>query len=949
MSEQLSLFSIRPAYRVEQPQKLMSKQALLKWKARIFKHQQYILNTEPPQQTSLFYPPKSHCDSNSINPFALKLHNSQFYRMKKHGDRNCIYFIIDNALPLLLYVGETKQTAKQRWNGTHDCKDYMMNYVELHRKHNLEVKMCSAFWYDTPSDCKSRLKLERELILRWQSPFNKENWNKYGKPFGEDKLGKAIALGNLSLAYQQLGQWQSAETAIAASLKLLPNPAEANLTPETAQILAQTLNVRGRLQLKQGKTQAALNTWQQTTALYQQLKDEVGIVRAQINQAQAMRGLGLYRQAETLLIETVELLQDRPDSTLKAMALRSLGDVFQATGNLKRSRQILEQSLAIAKATRSPVSDILLGLGNTARAQNLPQAALDFYRQATSTSKSSVTRVRAQLNQLSLLVSEDSQAASRLATQIESQIEKLPPSRNTIYARINLADNLKQLERNTADIARILTVARQEAESLNDTPAISYASGNLAEVYAQSEPQQAIALTQQALYLAQAVNAPEIAYRWQWQLGRLLKSQGNIQEAIAAYTEAVQNLEFLSGDLAAVSSDMRFNFRTEVEPVYRQLVDLLLSETKTSQSQIESARSTIESLQIAELVNFFQEDCLIVKSADFVDEKAAIIYTILLGDRLETILSLPGQNLRHYATPVTLSQVERLVAELRQNIILPYTSDSDILPLSQQVYDWLIKPAQSDLEKNGVKTLAFVLDGALQNLPMAVLHDGQQYLVEKYALAITPGLQLFDPQPLTQIKLEAITAGLTQARFGFAPLQYVEPELKQIESEISAQILLDREFTTTNLNNEISSSPTSIVHVATHGQFSSQAEDTFILAWDRPINVDRLDKIFQIRPESENALELLVLSACETAVGDERAALGIAGVAVRSGARSTLASLWLVDDRSTAQLMSLFYKQLNAGVPRGEALRLTQRSLLQSQQYSHPRYWAAFVLLGNWL
>ena len=163
----------------------MSKEALLKWKSRIFKHQQQALQTRSPQQTSLFDAPKAHCDSDTINPFELKLHNSQFYRMKEHRESNCIYFIIDNTLPLLLYVGETKQSAKQRWNGTHDCKDYMMNYVELHRKYDLEVKMCSAFWYDTPSDRQGRLKLERELILHWQSPFNKENWSKYGKPFGK--------------------------------------------------------------------------------------------------------------------------------------------------------------------------------------------------------------------------------------------------------------------------------------------------------------------------------------------------------------------------------------------------------------------------------------------------------------------------------------------------------------------------------------------------------------------------------------------------------------------------------------------------------------------------------------------------------------------------------------------------------------------------------------------
>lgn len=185
VSKQLKLFETRTPYRVEQPKDLMSKKALVEWKARIFKHQQRTLNSQSPQQTSLFDPPRSHCDLDSINPFALKLHHSKFYRMRDVQEKICIYFIIDNALPLLLYVGETMQTAKERWNGTHDCKDYAMNYVELHRQHNLKVNLCSAFWYDTPENRTARLKLESKLINKWRSPFNKENWSKYGKPFGQ--------------------------------------------------------------------------------------------------------------------------------------------------------------------------------------------------------------------------------------------------------------------------------------------------------------------------------------------------------------------------------------------------------------------------------------------------------------------------------------------------------------------------------------------------------------------------------------------------------------------------------------------------------------------------------------------------------------------------------------------------------------------------------------------
>ena len=138
MNKQLNLFEVRPAYRVEQPKELISKEALIKWKSQIFNHQQRTLNIPAPQQTSLFGAPQAHIKSDLINPFKLKLHSSEFYRMPEIGDAICIYFIIDNTLPLLLYVGETKQTAKQRWNGTHDCRDYISNYIELHRKYKLE-------------------------------------------------------------------------------------------------------------------------------------------------------------------------------------------------------------------------------------------------------------------------------------------------------------------------------------------------------------------------------------------------------------------------------------------------------------------------------------------------------------------------------------------------------------------------------------------------------------------------------------------------------------------------------------------------------------------------------------------------------------------------------------------------------------------------------------------
>ena len=793
-----------------------------------------------------------------------------------------------------------------------------------------------------------------------------------------DKLRQAMTLSNLSLAYQQMGEWSLATKAVEDSLNLLQAGQNLANSKDHLKVLAQALEVQGRLQFARGQAQAAQSTWQKATDTYTQVDDEVGVIRSRINQTQALRALGLYRRALSTLEEVEQTLQKQPDSPLKVAGLRNLGNVFRVVGNLKDSQEYLQQSRELAQRLQSPqdLSATLFSLGNTARAsysqfiaidnqkqaQLKAQEALAFYQQAITTATSPTTKLQAQLNQLSLLVdTEQVSAAQTLLPQIQSQLTNSPPSRTVVYGWIDLAQSLMKLSALSpqssvppTDIAQMFVTSRQQAKSLGDRRVESYALGYLGELYEMNgQETEAIDLTQQALNLAQMINAPEITNKWQWQLGRLLKAQGDRSGAIAAYTEAVNTLKSLRSDLVAINPDIQFSFRESVEPVYRQLVGLLLESdggSQLSQENLKQAREVIESLQLAELDNFFRENCLDAKQqVDQIDQKAAVIYPIVLDDRLEVILSLPGQNLRHYATPVPPQQVESLVEELRQNLLLPYTSESEIQPQAQTIYNWLIQPAQTAIAQSGIETLVFVLDGPLRNLPMAVLYDGEQYLVEKYSIALTPGLQLVDPRPLPQRQLKALTAGLTESRRNFAPLEFVESELEQIHSEIPSEVLLNQQFTSKILDNKINSSPVPVVHLATHGQFSSQAEETFILAWDKPINVNELDHLLRTLEQSQSGtLELLVLSACETASGDKRAALGLAGVAVRAGARSTLASLWLVDDESTALLMSHFYQELKTGVSKAEALRRAQLVLLQGK-YQHPRLWAAFVLLGNWL
>jgi CHAT domain-containing protein len=507
------------------------------------------------------------------------------------------------------------------------------------------------------------------------------------------------------------------------------------------------------------------------------------------------------------------------------------------------------------------------------------------------------------------------------------------------------------------DTAKILAKAIQEARNLQDQRAESYALGTLGKLYEQKQQwTDAQTLTEQALKIAQTINANDIIYQWQWQLARILEARGDISDAIASNQEAVNNLQLLRTDLVAINPDVQFSFRESVEPIYRNLVKLLLaSSTKTakpSQNNLKQARDVIESLQLAELENFFREACLEArpKQIDEIDRAAAVIYPIILSDRLAVILAIPGQPLDYYETQLPKQNIDDTLEALFQ-ALNPAFSSQIRLQKSQQVYDWLIRPAQTTLEKNKITTLVFVLDGFLRNIPMTALYDGQKYLIENYRVAIAPGLQLLEPQILEKETFTAITAGVSEPNQGFTALPGVKVELSEIATEVQASQLLNQEFTRVRFEQQIEETPAPVVHLATHGQFSSNPDETFVLAWDAPIKVQEFQNLLRSRQRGEtNPIELLVMSACQTAAGDKQATLGLAGMAVRSGARSTIATLWAVKDESTALLMTEFYRELTeTQLNKSEALRQAQISLLKSSKFQHPFYWAPFILVGNWL
>ncbi|MEL6462760.1 MAG: CHAT domain-containing protein, partial [Cyanobacteria bacterium J06621_15] len=552
--------------------------------------------------------------------------------------------------------------------------------------------------------------------------------------------------------------------------------------------------------------------------------------------------------------------------------------------------------------------------------------------------------------------------ALKLLPEIKNLLANIPTSRFSVYSRVNLAQSLignNKLRAEYQELGNILATAVKQARELQDIRAESYAVGQLGHLYEKTNQfSEALNLTSNALTLAQNIKANDISATLLWQQGRIYKAKGNQQAAITAYSQAVDNLESLRQDLVQMNPNIQFTFRDEVEPVYRELVQLLLQDVdnlnpQIKQQRLEKSRQIIEGLQVAELENFLRAACLTYQPQPIeqIDRNAAVIYPIIIDNRLEVVLSLPNRPLQHYSTKISPQEEITVFNQLRQSLNPAFLPD-EVLPPAQKVYDWLIRPIEAELETSNIKTLVFVLDGFLRSLPMSVLHDGEKFIIEKYNIALTPGLQLFESRNLLSQQLKALTGGLTEPRQGFSALPAVNTEISQISNYLKTQTLLNEQFTRPLVQNKIESAPFSVIHLATHGQFSSKAEETFLLTWKDRINVKDLGK--WLKTPSSNLrnrepIELLVLSACQTAKGDNRAALGLAGVAVRSGARSTLATLWSVQDKSTADLVTEFYRLLTQdGINKAQALRQAQLSLLKDTKYQHPYYWSPFVLVGNW-
>lgn len=724
---------------------------------------------------------------------------------------------------------------------------------------------------------------------------------------GGDRLGEAVALASIGEAHRLLGEFEPSRQALALAQTLV------EALPEVADESDES-----------GPT---------------------GSTRAGFR-------LGLLSSQGNIGVAEAKALYRRSDATIRigdAKTARDLEDLARQDDRL--ALDIFEQGLALAIAQKNLPAQLKLQVG-----------LVPLYRRLGQGSEAAIAFAQAQALLSQLPASQEVAFGwMDLAVLSDPNQRGLGSSRRACPVNLASGEARGLLERGRA-IAQQLQNQRLESFALGQL-------GRLAEC--QRDYAKALELTQEARLAADASRAgKESAYLWDWQMGRIWKAQNQEQLATIFYQQAVKSLSEIRGDILTSNQDLQFDFRDTVEPIYRELAALNLAQIPPSQALsaadaapelVETTLETVDALKLAELQNYFGSDCIITPATQAVTAlktaNTAIINTLIFEDRLAVIYSFPSGATQLEWVSVKANQLRETTIDFRRMLENFKRANEYKTALGEQMYDWLVRPFVAQLETEEIATLVFIQDGILRSVPMAALYDGKQYLIERYAVATTPSLQLTDPKPLTRDQnLSVLALGVADEQLSFrefGALPGVQTELQAVQQSFpGAKVFLNDQFNPQLLKQEFAQSNYPIVHVATHGKFGAEPQDNFLLTGSNDkITISELDRLIRDASPAGAPIELLALTACQTAIGDDRAALGLAGVAVRAGARSAIASLWSINDESTAQVMDAFYRLLaTTTVSKAEALRLAQVGLIeQGGEAAHPARWAPYLLIGNWL
>jgi CHAT domain-containing protein len=681
---------------------------------------------------------------------------------------------------------------------------------------------------------------------------------------------------------------------------------------------------------------------------------------------------GFLKKAESALKNAQSIALRIQDRWRIVQYLNQYGMIHYARGNNYKAIQLFKKAQEISLKTKQPIllahvmnniANCLFVEKNYEEASTFYYACLDLLENTENDSLKAIVLLN--LFQLEL-ANQDFTDNPEQIISIATQINQLPDSREKANYLISLSriieKELVQTDFNNDRLLHLsflaLSDAREIAAQYDAFRILSCANGYLGRLYELTgQFEEAKKLTMQAIYFSTQGDNPDLHYRWQWQMGKLYMFCDDFESAKKFFQMAIHTVDPIRLAFFSGFRNHEYAFNHYIKPLYTDLAELLINEAdKTSNKQIrqqllKEAIITMESLKTAELQDFFQDECTAQKVLTPVLEKApentAIIYPIVLPESIAILSILPdGIYLTKVSVeaPVLYETVKHYRKELQNR------TTHRFLHNAHQLYDWLIRPVEKLLMAQKVYTLVFAPDGVLRLIPMSTLHDGNQFLVENFAISMIPAMGLTQTQFFNKTDIQVLINGLSEARQGFSSLPSVTSEVRDLTKMFGTDhVLANNQYTIDNLTLEFSKNNYNIVHIATHGIFAGRKTDSFLLTYNGKLTMDQLESLVGQSQNRNHTVDLLTLSACQTALGNERAALGLAGVAVKAGVKSVVATLWYVDDEATSIAIREFYRQLmKPGMSKAMALQRTQRMLIANPRFWQPLYWAPFLLIGNW-
>lgn len=858
----------------------------------------------------------------------------------------------------------------------------------------------------------------------------------------ENSHSEAKALLSLGLTYWSLSRY---EPAIETFKQALPLYRDVGDLQETAKVL----NNIGLVYRDLSDYGQAIAFYKQALPLFQDLKDRRSEASVLGNLASAYWSLSDFEQVISLYQQARSVFQTLEDRNSEAKTLWGLGIAHWSLAQHKQAVTFYSQALSLFRQenNRFGEASMLQGLGIVYGELSQPKKEIDFYQQALPLFRDLKNRRQegSVLNNLG--------TAYRSLAQYDQAIAYFEQALPIFRAVKGREDEAKTLS-NLGTTYRALSQTDQAIDyfeqalfifrEIQDRTGEGWVLSHLGQVYTdQKRPELAIVFYKQSVNVRESIRkglrsldvslqesyAESIAGTYR-QLADLLLEQGRILEAqqvlellkvqeIRAFNQdnragaAVPGVAFSPAEQTILKQfDSLIGFGQTLERCRQRNCEQLsqLSEQRRQlakqyyqtvdqfQRELRARSSDDQAFFDPQLLGDAQE--LVERTQAKTQSKTVLIYPLVLNKKLWLLWVAAGGVVKSQPVEVSQAQLSEAVLDFRRQMSTcerqPCTeADTQQLKVSsQKLYNWLIRPLETELTQNKVQNLVFALDRTVRYVPMAALYDGQQYLVEKYTLSTILSAALTDTRdriPFTPQETQVLAMGLSDAVAGFNPLQHVPAELNRIVRQSApktqgiypGQALLNQQFNSATLMGQLEQRQHRIVHIATHGQFvpGNHLASFLLLGNGKKLSIEEIRTLPLM-----SQVELVVLSACESALGgaDQLDGVEIASMSyyfLTRNVKTVLASLWQVNDASTSLLMQTFYQHLSqdsesSPVTKAEALRKAQLSFIRKtvtvqdvvargsiaiatpegksptpsiQDFSHPYYWAPFILIGSGL